>query len=74
MEKSINASHLAAAGVMITATDPNTKTNWILFGLSTQRFLCHFHGNNDVRNSSKANQIPYITAAFETGPHLNKAK
>ena len=70
MEKSVNATYLAAAGVLITATDPTTKTNWILLGLSTNRFLCHFHGYNDYQKASNAKSIPYTTAAHETGAFI----
>jgi hypothetical protein len=58
----LNATHLAAAGVLVAATDPTTREIYFLFGVNSANKLCHFHGWNDI----KSEKVSYIDASFST--------
>lgn len=56
----LQGDKLAAAGTIVFCTDPISKKNFILFGISGANQLCYFHGWNDQKN------LPYIQASQET--------
>jgi len=58
---SLLSKELSAAGLFISATDPNTKEHYLLLGVNQRNRLCHFHGWNDEDRS-----LPYLNALYTT--------
>jgi hypothetical protein len=57
----LKSEHLAAAGVIVTCQDTITSEYYLLFGVTPNNSLCHFHGFND-----EAKDEPYLKSAIIT--------